>query len=151
MKIRPASVDDLPALATLMAASPLLARYRTTFDTALASLTEALQAGDLLLINGQPAEALAWLTFAERMLDGAAYLRLLLVATPGAGTGSRLLEAAEKAAQQRARHVYLLVTIDNARARTFYERHGYRHVGDLPALVWPDLDEALYHKRLATD
>ncbi|HET6319737.1 MAG TPA: hypothetical protein VFG86_25035, partial [Chloroflexota bacterium] len=65
----------MPSLAVLMAGSRLLARYRTTFDGALASLSEALQAGDLLVVSGQPVDALAWLTFAERMLDGAAYLR----------------------------------------------------------------------------
>lgn len=51
-------------------------------------------------------------------------------------------------AREYANHLYLLVTTDNTAARRFYERHAYRHVGDLPGLVWPDLDEALYHKRL---
>jgi ribosomal protein S18 acetylase RimI-like enzyme len=41
-----------------------------------------------------------------------------------------------------------LVTSDNVRARRFYERHGYRKVGELPELVHPGIDEALYHKAL---
>jgi GNAT superfamily N-acetyltransferase len=133
-----------------MAESPLLLRYRTTYDGALASLSEALAGGDLVLVGGEPsADAMAWVTFAPRMLSGAAYLRLLLVADPGHGVGSSLLDAAETAAvRESAQHLYLLVTTDNTRARAFYERHGYRHVGNLPGLVWPDLDEALYHKRL---
>ena len=54
-----------------------------------------------------------------------------------------------KALRGRVRnHLYLLATTDNFAARRFYERHGYRHVGDLPGLVVPDLDEALYHKAL---
>ncbi len=147
--IRPADVSDLPALASLMASSPLLARYRTTYDGALASLSAALAAGDVLLVHGQPADAFAWITFAPRMLNGAAYLRLLLVTSPSRGVGAALLHAGETLSRERsARHLYLLVTTDNARARRFYERHEYRHVGDLPGLVWPDLDEALYHKRL---
>jgi RimJ/RimL family protein N-acetyltransferase len=51
----------------------------------------------------------------------------------------------------RANHLYLLATTDNLGARRFYERHGYRHVGDLPDLVWPGLDEALYHKPLRSE
>ncbi len=146
--IRVAASRDLPSLAQLMASSPLLERYRTTYDGALASLRKAVASDDLVLVHGEPPAGFAWLTFAPRMLNGAAYLRLLLVAAPGHGTGAALLEAAEARAQVQARHLYLLVTTDNLSARRFYERHGYRHVGDLPGLVWPDLDEALYHKPL---
>ena len=88
------------------------------------------------------------MSFGPRILNGAAYLRLLLVVATGQGDGTRLLLAAEDAARQVSNHLYLLATTDNVRARRFYERHGYRHVGDLPGLVMPDLDEALYHKEL---
>jgi GNAT superfamily N-acetyltransferase len=132
----------------MMASSALLQRYRVRYDGALAALADALAAGDLVLVHGEPPAGLAWLTFAPRVLDKAAYLRLLLVRDPGNGSGSVLLAAAEEAARQRARHFYLLVTADNTRARAFYERHGFRYVGELPGLVWPDLDEALYHKPL---
>jgi GNAT superfamily N-acetyltransferase len=152
MHITPAQLADVPALAHLMADSTLLARYRTTFEGAIASLTDGLQSGDLVLMAGE-AEPVgcAWLCFAERVLGGAAYLRLLLVA-PSAqrgGLGSQLLAAAEDAARPRVKHLYLLATTDNVGARRFYERHGYQHVGDLPGLVWADLDEALYWKRIA--
>jgi GNAT superfamily N-acetyltransferase len=150
--IRRAGAQDLPVLAEMMATSPLLERYRTTYQGALAGLGDALAAGDVLLVTGEPAVGMAWLSFAPRILNGAAYLRLLLVAQEalGAGLGSDLVLAAEEYAGKTARHLYLLVTSDNVGARRFYERHGYRHVGDLPGLVWPDLDEALYHKPLAT-
>jgi GNAT superfamily N-acetyltransferase len=149
--ISSATVADLPRLAALMSASDLLARYRVRADGALRSLSAALAAGDLLLVSrGVDLTGMAWLTFAPRMLNGAAYLRLLLVAEDarGRGTGSDLLAEAESRARQKANHLYLLATTDNAGARRFYERRGYRHVGDLPGLVWPDLDEALYYKTL---
>ena len=50
--------------------------------------------------------------------------------------------------REHANHFYLLATTDNIAARRFYEARGYRHVGNLPGLVWPDLDEALYYKTL---
>jgi ribosomal protein S18 acetylase RimI-like enzyme len=75
-------------------------------------------------------------------------LRLLLAAQPGRGVGSALLRAAEAASQERANHLYLLVTTDNLHARRFYEGHGYRYIGEFSGLVWPDLNEALYHKPL---
>jgi GNAT superfamily N-acetyltransferase len=165
----PVAEAELPALAALMAQSPLLGRYRVAYRAALASLQDAHAAGDALLVarldaadqgaNAPPRAGaaiaiiagFAWLTFAPRMLGGAAYLRLLLVAEAyqGHGLGARLLAAVERRARERgANHLYLLATTDNHRARRFYAHHGYRHVGDLPGLMWPDLDEALYHKPL---
>ncbi len=150
--IATADAADLPEIAALMTGSPLLQRYRVTEASAQPSLKTALESGDLLLVSRErnAITGLAWVSFAPRVLNGAAYLRLLLVAEPaqGAGTGSRLLAAAELRARERANHLYLLVTTDNSAARRFYERHGYHHIGDLPGLVWPDLDEALYHKTL---
>jgi len=151
-RIGPAGDADLPALAGLMAASPLLARYGASRSGALAALEAARRAGDLLLVAREPATpavGLAWV-IPSRILTGAAYLRLLLVAESRqrAGTGGRLLDAAERAARAVANHMVLLVTADNTAARRFYARHGYRHVGDLPGLAAPHLDEALYHKPL---
>jgi len=147
--IWPASPADLPDAARLMAESSLLRRYHVSYDAALVSLSSALTGGDLILASRTAEFAgFAWLSFGPRLLNGAAYLRLLLVAAPGHGDGTRLLLAAEDAARPLSNHLYLLATTDNDGARRFYERHGYRHVGDLPGLVLPDLDEALYHKAL---
>ncbi|MGH7318177.1 MAG: GNAT family N-acetyltransferase, partial [Candidatus Rokuibacteriota bacterium] len=147
-----ASAGDLPRLAALLAASPLLRRYGVTHEAALQALERARGAGDLLLVAGASgglAEGLAWV-IASPMLAGAAYLRLLLVAesAQGSGLGARLLAAAEGGARERANHMFLLVTADNAGARRFYERWGYRHVGDLPEHAVASIHEALYHKAL---
>ncbi len=92
---------------------------------------------------------MAWV-IPSRILTGAAYLRLLLVGEERqrSGVGVALLAAAETAARAVANHLVLLATTDNAGARRFYERHGYRHVGDLAGLARPRLDEALYWKTL---
>lgn len=151
--VAPARPEDLPLLADLMAASPLLRRYGTTRDSARVALEHARRSEDLLLVAREAAEGppvgMAWV-IPSRILTRAAYLRLLLVREGGqdAGLGTEILAAAEAQARDWANHLVLLVTTDNAGARRFYERSGYRHVGDLPELAVFGIDEALYHKAL---
>ena len=152
LRIRPARRDDHPALATLMAVSPLLRRYGTTRALALRALGRAQASRDQLTVAVTPDGhmcGLAWV-LPSRILTGAAYLRLLLVSEgrQGAGTGAALLAAAEDAARAVANHLVLLVTTGNTGARRFYARHGYRHVGQLPGLARAGIDEALYWKTL---
>lgn len=153
MRIARASCDDLEPLVRLMAASALLRRYGVTAAGARASLREALRGGDTLFVAVERGEivGLAWL-IATRALDRSAYLRLLLVAdgVRSRGTGAALLARTERTARlARCRHLALLVTRTNRRAREFYERHGYAHVGDLPGFVRPRITEALYVKGLS--
>ena len=152
IRIRPARPEDLAALAQLMADSTLLGRYRTTRAGAHRALVRGRRDGDRLLVARQAGAGpigLAWV-IVSRILTGAAYLRLLLVADgrQRRGLGGRLLAAAESEARTAANHLLLLVTTGNVGARRFYERRGYRHVGDLPGLARPGLDEALYQKAL---
>jgi GNAT superfamily N-acetyltransferase len=135
-----------------MAASPLLERYGTTRRGALRALARGRPSGDRLIVAVAPdglVVGMAWV-LTSRILTGAAYLRLLLVADDHqrAGTGAALLAAAETATRAVANHLVLLATTRNAGARRFYARHGYRHVGDLPGLARAGLDEALYWKAL---
>ena len=44
----------------------------------------------------------------------------------------------------------MLVTKTNRRARSFYERHGYTHVGDLGGYVRAGIAESLYVKSWRT-
>ena len=150
MTITRATRTHVPALARLMTASPLLQRYAVTLVRARSSLLEALRERDQLVValeGGKPL-GLAWV-ITTRALDRAAYLRLLLVAEgqQSRGLGAALLADAERRARASGcRHLVLLVTTANRRARTFYGRHGYRHVGNLPGFVWPGIGESLYVK-----
>lgn len=133
-----------------MTASPLLQRYAVTLVRARSSLLEALKERDQLVValDGGDPLGLAWV-ITTRALDRAAYLRLLLVAEgqQSRGLGAALLADAERRARASGcRHLVLLVTTANWRARTFYARHGYRHVGNLPGFVRPGTGESLYVK-----
>jgi ribosomal protein S18 acetylase RimI-like enzyme len=154
MRLTRASTAHVPALARLMTASPLLKRYGVTFPRSRSSLLEALRNRDQLVValeSGEPL-GLAWV-ITTRALDRAAYLRLLLVAEgqQSRGLGAALLVDAERRARASGcRHLVLLVTTANRRARIFYARHGYRHVGNLPGFVRPEIGESLYVKSFLT-
>jgi GNAT superfamily N-acetyltransferase len=150
MKMTRATTAYVPALARLMRASPLLQRYGVTHERARSSLLEGLRNRDQLVValeGGEPL-GLAWV-ITTRALDRSAYLRLLLVADGqrSRGLGAALLADAERRARASGcRHLVLLVTTANRRARSFYARHGYRHVGNLPGFVRPAIGESLYVK-----
>ena len=152
MRIVPATRAHVAAMTQLMARSPLLRRYGVTRHRAHASLGEGLRERDLILVSleGRDLLGLAWV-ITTRALDRTAYLRLLLVAegSQSRGVGAALLEDAERRViVLGSRHIVLLVTTANRRARTFYVAHGYRHVGGLPGFVRPRIGESLYVKSL---
>jgi ribosomal protein S18 acetylase RimI-like enzyme len=152
MRTLRATPSHRAALAELMARSPLLRRYGVTRHRAWTSLGEGLRERDLILValDGRDVIGLAWV-ITTRALDRAAYLRLLLVAegARSRGVGAALLQDAERRVGTRgSRHMVLLVTTTNRRARSFYKRQGYRHVGDLPGLVRKKIGESLYLKTL---
>jgi ribosomal protein S18 acetylase RimI-like enzyme len=145
-----ATTAHVAPLASLMARSPLLRRYRVTARGAKRSLTDAVREGDRLLVavDGGEVIGFAW-SIVTSALDRSAYLRLLLVSEDhqSRGIGAALLARVEREARaSRCRHVVLLVTRTNRRARSFYERHGYAHVGDLAGFVRPGIAESLYLK-----
>jgi GNAT superfamily N-acetyltransferase len=154
MRIVPATEAHVAAMTELMARSPLLRRYGVTRHSAHASLGEGLKERDLILValEGREVVGLAWV-ITTRALDRAAYLRLLLVAEgdQSRGVGAALLADAERRVKRlESRHMVLLVTTANRRARSFYTRQGYRYIGGLPGFVRPRIGESLYVKTLRT-
>jgi ribosomal protein S18 acetylase RimI-like enzyme len=146
--------EHIGPMAALMAVSPLLRLYNVTRAGARASLARGLRDRDILLtaVDADTVVGFAWL-IATRALDRSAYLRLLLVAEglQSRRLGTALLARGEREARKKgARHLVFLVTKTNRRARSFYERHGYRHVGDLPGFVRPGIAESLYLKSWRT-
>ncbi|HEV8656809.1 MAG TPA: GNAT family N-acetyltransferase [Candidatus Limnocylindria bacterium] len=152
MNIARATAGDVDPLVVLMASSPLLRRYGVARRSARASLVDARRSGDLLLVTREhkAIAGLAWIV-PTRALDRAAYLRLLLVAEghQSRGVGAALLADGERRVKRLGcRHMVLLVTTTNRRARSFYKSQGYRYVGGLPGFVRPRIGESLYAKTL---
>jgi GNAT superfamily N-acetyltransferase len=150
MRIIRASRKHIGAIASLMVASPLLQRYGVTARGARKGLGRGLRQRETLLValDGNAVVGLAWF-IKTAALDRATYLQLLLVAEThqSRGLGALLIARGEREARASgSRHMLMLVTKTNRRARAFYERHGYAHVGDLPGFVRPEIDETLYLK-----
>src|SRR5262249_56184061 len=106
---------------------PPLRRCGRTRWAALPALARGLRAGARLIVAAVPDGRLVGLVWVlpSRILTGAAYLRLLLIAEGAqrTGTGAALLAAAEAAARRMANHLVLFVTTDNLGARRFYRPH----------------------------
>ena len=58
------------------------------------------------------------------------------------------MDAAEAAILEGGPNVFLLVSEWNTRAQRFYERRGYRRIGDVPDYVRVGITEVLYRKTL---
>jgi ribosomal protein S18 acetylase RimI-like enzyme len=149
-RIARATRKHLDPIASLMVASPLLRDYRMTARIARAGLARGFRERETILValDGDAVVGLAWFIH-TRALDRAMYLQLLLVAEShqSRGLGASLLARGERHARASGcRHMVMLVTKTNRRARSFYERHGYAHIGDLPGFVRPEITETLYLK-----
>jgi len=152
MTVRPARLDELPALAAAVAPQELLVRYEITAPRLQQLLAEAIGRGEPVLVaddGSGHARGFAWYLYAGTLGVGG-YLRLIALAPggEGQGAGGALLDAVEADVATRARHMFLLVSHWNEGARRFYARRGYEEVGRLPAFVRPDTDEIICWKRL---
>jgi GNAT superfamily N-acetyltransferase len=149
--VRDATLEELPALAALVAAQPLLERYGTGADRLARDLASAHASGQPLLVadDGGRALGLAWFLPSGTFALGG-YLRLIALAPgeEGRGAGGALLDEVERRVAQSSRALFLLVSHWNEGARRFYARRGYAEVGAIPAFVRADTDEVICYKRL---
>lgn len=81
---------------------------------------------------------------------GSPYVKSIAVSPDArsSGIGAALMEFAESLFRPEARHMFLCVSSFNTRARAFYERLGYRVVGEFADYVIEGASEILMHKRL---
>lgn len=147
LAIGPATEAEREWAARLMASSePWL-----TLGRDLAQCRVACQRpGYLLFVARFADEPCAFALLHPRGVAGSPYLASFAVAPPwrGHGIGARLLDHSEQHFAPTARHFFLCVSSFNTRARAFYERQGYRQVGELPDYVIDGASEFLMCKRL---
>jgi GNAT superfamily N-acetyltransferase len=148
--LRPASPSDVPAIARLVAQTPLWQRYGVTVDSARAALEMGLGRGDPIHVAmAEELLGFAWL-LPRGGFDRTPYLKWIGVVGggQGRGVGAQLLNSVEGAARSFRPELMLLCSHFNEGGRRFYLRQGYQQVGVLPAYVLPDVDEVIFWKRL---
>ncbi len=98
-------------------------------------------------IDGEPCGAIV---LHRRGVAGSPYVKSIAVAEEfrGRGVGSCLMDFAEDLFRGESPHMFLCVSSFNLRARVFYERRGYRAVGEFQDYIIEGASEFLLHKRL---
>lgn len=152
MFIRPLLPTDIPALAALMATTPLWQRYGVTTASATQRLQIGLAEGATMAVtesNGHPAGFVWYVTRGAFQRGG--YIMLLGVDSHyrQQGIGQALMHHAEAQMFTSVSSIFLLVSDFNHPAQRFYERLGYQQVGSIPDFVVPGITELIFYKRQA--
>jgi ribosomal protein S18 acetylase RimI-like enzyme len=151
VSIRPLRDTDVEVCAAIMLELPLWQRYGTTPEEARALFTAALTGSARARVAEDRGRVIGFVVYSLRgTFDRSGYVRAVGVAAgaQGRGTGDRLMRAAEEDILSHGPNVFLLVSAGNADARRFYERRGYRWIGEIPDYVRAGITEALYRKTL---
>ncbi|TAK94830.1 MAG: GNAT family N-acetyltransferase [Verrucomicrobia bacterium] len=115
-----------------------------TFEAALARLTDPSREVHVATVSGQIVGVL--ILFLDGTFKG--YIQLLAVHPDwrSRGIGTRIIQFAEERIFRISPNVFLCVSSFNLEAQKFYERLGYRRVGELPDFVVNGFSEFLMRK-----
>jgi ribosomal protein S18 acetylase RimI-like enzyme len=153
IRIAPLQAQHLPPCAAIIGRLPLFERYGFGEQAAARLLHAALdEPRAVLLVAQEQAEVAGFAWFVRRGgFDRSGYLRLIAVDDrwQGRGVGQQLLHELER------RHlteggILLLAESSNSAAHAFYQRLGYRQVGEIPDYVRPGLNERIFYKPPST-
>ena len=146
--------DMVPAdsadCAAMVCDSEIGRRYGFEKGAMAKNLEEALAKGGELFVAELEGKLAGFVWMDRRgAFSSAPYLRLVAVdgKLRGAGVGAGLLEEFERRGAEIGRDFCLLVSDFNVAAKAFYERHGYRKVGELPDFAREGIAEVFMIKR----
>jgi ribosomal protein S18 acetylase RimI-like enzyme len=146
-EIAPATEAERDWLASLLARSEPWITLGATEEDCWSACHDAEY---LLYVGHRDGRPCGAISLQRRGVASSPYVKFIVVeeGDRGAGVGSALLLFAEDLFRREARHMFLCVSSFNRRARSFYERHGYLAVAELPDYVVDGAAEVLMHKRL---
>ena len=152
-RIRPLRAADIPALATLIATTPLWQRYGVTTVSAARRLADGLaQAATILVaeVNNAPVGFVWYATQGAFQRGG--YVMLIGVASQARsqGIGQALMHQAEAQMFASVPSIFLLVSDFNQAAQHFYRRLGYQQIGAIPDFVMPGITELIFYKHISS-
>ncbi len=147
--IRPMTPADIPACAKWIAGTPLWQRYHVTEQSIGERLRTGLEQGATIYVADRAGEVLGFLWLVARgAFARSDYVQLIGVrpSERSRGVGRALMEFAEAKSLAEGRALFLLVSDFNMDAQRFYQRLGYRQVGQLDDYVIPGVTELIYCK-----
>jgi ribosomal protein S18 acetylase RimI-like enzyme len=147
--IRLMTVADISSCAQWIAETPLWQRYHVTQQSIGERLRTGLDGGATIYVADRAGEVLGFLWLVERgAFARSDYVQLIGVrpSARGQGIGRALMEFAEAKSVAEGRALFLLVSDFNTDAQRFYQRLGYRQVGQLVDYVVPGVTELIYCK-----
>ncbi len=122
-----------------------------TLGVSLSTCMEACHHPDYLLFIAHTGNVpCGMMILHPRGVASSPYLKTIAVdfSVRGKGVGSIMLGFAEKLFSSQSKHFFLCVSSFNSDARAFYERHGYRLVGEFEDYIIEGASEILMYKRL---
>lgn len=148
--VRPLVLADIPGIANWVAATPLWQRYNVTAEAFAKRLRDGFAEGATIYVAERDGAVIGFLWLVERgTFNRSGYVQLIGV-QPGmqnAGVGRALMQFAEEKIFAQGRDLFLLVSDFNIDAQRFYQRLGYRQVGNLDDYVVPGVSELIYYKK----
>ncbi len=147
--IRSMTPEDIPACAKWIAETPLWQRYQVTEQSIGERLRQGLGDHATIYVAERAGEVLGFLWLVERgTFARSDYVQLIGVRPDNRsrGVGRALMQFAEAKSLAQGRDLFLLVSDFNTDAQRFYQRLGYRPVGQLDDYVIPGISELIYRK-----
>lgn len=140
---------DIPALATLMATTPLWQHYGVTTASATQRLQNGVAEGATIAVaedDGQPVGFVWYVTRGAFQRGG--YVMLIGVDSQyrNQGIGQTLMAYAETQMFASVPAIFLLVSDFNHAAQRFYTQLGYQPIGAIPDFVVPGITELIFYK-----
>jgi len=147
IEIHPADDKERVMAAHLLAASEPWITLRISFDQCIRNCNNPDFQVYMVYSDKQPAGVVI---IDPQGVAGSPYIKSV-AAYPefrGKGIGAALLSFTEDLFRGRSKYLFLCVSSFNIRAQKFYERSGYKVVGELKDYVIEGASEILIHKRL---
>ena len=130
--------------------SALGEKYFSSPGSAENAILEGLRQGNVYVaLIGEECVGFAYI-IPRGAFHGFPYLHIIAIKEGyrGLGIGRALLDFSESIASEMADRLFLAVADYNPDAKRFYERNGYRQVGEIPNLYRPGITEYLMAKNL---
>lgn len=144
--VRPAKDEDRAWAASLLAGQEPWITLGVPYDTCLRNCSDP----DLhLYIAERDGERCGMVLIHPKGLAGSPYIKTIATdpGFRGSGAGLDMMHFAEEKYGQRTGHIALCVSSFNTRARAFYEKLGYRKVGELQDYLMPGASEWIMIKK----